>query len=82
MKKAVIVAAAISLALAGSAFAEDIKKSETFEQKKASISKRLEERANKTKEAHSCVQAAKNMDELKVCKEKHMKSMTDMEKTK
>ena len=82
MKKAAIAAAVISLALAGSAFAADNGQLQTFDQKKTSILKKLEDRINMAKEAQDCVQAAKTMDDLKVCREKHMAHMTEMEKMK
>ena len=74
MKKAIVIAA-ISLALAGSAFAADAGKPENFEQKKAEVLKLLDE-------AKTCVQAAKNHDDFKACKEKVEKARERFKKEK
>ena len=86
-KKTVILAAALSLALMGSAFAVDNGQSQkgpgpNFDQKKASIIKKLDERVKKTKEAQNCVQAAKTMDDLKVCRENRMEHLKEIENIK
>lgn len=80
MKKAAIVVAVISLALAGSAFAVDSGKPQTFDQKKASTLKMLNDRMNKTQEAQNCVQASKIMDDLKTCRKNYMDHLAEMEK--
>lgn len=51
-----------------------------FEQKKARILKRFEVREAKLQQQKACVEAAKNDDDLKACKEKygpHRRSSTD-----
>jgi len=74
MKKAIVVAA-ISLALAGSAFAADAGKSENFDHKKAQVLKLLDE-------AKTCVQAAKNHDDFKACREKIEQAKENLKKAK
>ena len=73
MKKAIVVAA-LSLTLAGSAFAVDSaqapKGGANLEQKRAEILKMLEEEK-------TCVQAAKSHDDLKVCRDKAREAMKE-----
>lgn len=82
MKKTAIMAVVISLALAGSAFAVDSGKAQTFDQQKASILKKLDERAKRTQDAQTCVQAAKTADDLKACRAKHAATIAEAEKAK
>ena len=82
MKKAAI-AVAISLALAGSAFAVDGGQSQNgpgpnFDQRKTDILKMLDERASRIQEEKNCVQAAKNHEDLKACREKQREKMEKM----
>jgi hypothetical protein len=81
MKKALVVAA-ISLALAGSAFAAEGDNAQTFEQKKAEMLKKIENRINKMQEDRSCVQSAKDHDSLKACNEKRKKMIEEEKKGK
>jgi len=82
MKKAAIVVA-ISLALAGAAFAVDAGQYQNgpgpdFDQRKTEILKMLDERASRIQEEKDCVQAAKNHEDLKVCREKQREKMEKM----
>jgi hypothetical protein len=75
MKKAVIATLILSLAFALPAFAVESNEppkgpAPTFEQKKAQILKRLDERSTKLQEEKACVQAAKNDNDLKACRDK------------
>ena len=81
MKRTVIaVAAALSLIFAVIAFAvEDIQPSAgtapNFEQMKADHLKRLDARMSSLQEEKVCVEAAKNQDDLKTCRQKNRASM-------
>ena len=75
MKRAVIATLILSLAFALPAFAAESNAppkgtAPTFEQKKAQILKRFDERSTKLQEEKACVQAAKNDNDLKACKAK------------
>ncbi len=78
MKNAMIAAAVLLLALAASAFAADVKQppnpsGQTFEQRQAQILKMFDERIAGLQEGKTCVQAAKNDDELRACRETQMR---------
>ena len=81
MKRVVIaVAAVVSLVFALTAFAiEGIQpQKETginFEQMKADHMKKLDERMNSLQEEKTCVQGAKNQDDLTTCRSKHKAEM-------
>jgi len=81
MKRVVIaVAAVVSLVFALTAFAiEGIQpQKETginFEQMKADHLKKLDERMNSLQQEKTCVQAAKNQDDLMACRSKHKAEM-------
>lgn len=83
MKRVVIaVAAVLSLVLALPAFAiEGIQlPKETginFEQMKADYLKKLDERVNSLQQEKTCVQAAKNRDDVKTCRSQHKAKMKD-----
>lgn len=49
-----------------------------FEQKKADILKLMDERIKGLQEEKACVQAAKNHDDLRACREKHRAEMKDV----
>jgi opacity protein-like surface antigen len=80
MKNALIAAAVLSLALAAPAFSADVKQppnpsGQTFEQRQAQILKVLDERISGLQEGRTCVQAAKNDDDLRICRQKHRAEM-------
>jgi hypothetical protein len=83
MKRAVIaLVAALSLVLAVSAFAIEGTQppKETvpnFEQMKADHLKKLEERITSLQQEKTCVQAAKNQDDLIACRSKHKAEMKE-----
>jgi hypothetical protein len=79
MKRAVIAATVLSLAFALPILAIESnaptnvpskKPALTFDQRKTQILKHLEERSTKLQEEKVCVQAAKNDEDLKVCRQK------------
>jgi hypothetical protein len=81
MKRAVVaIVTALSLVLAVSAFAIEGTQppKETglnFEQMKTDHLKGLDERINSLQQEKICVQAAKNQDDLMVCRSKHKAEM-------
>jgi hypothetical protein len=81
MKRGVIaVVAVLSLVFAVPAFAvEGIQPSAgtvpDFEQMKTDHLKRLDDRINSLQEEKACVQAAKNKDDIRVCRSKHKVEM-------
>jgi hypothetical protein len=90
MKRAIVsVAALLSLALAAPAFAaEETQPSAgttqpstgagaNFEQRKADHLKKLDDRINSLQGEKTCVQSAKNSDELRACRMKHKSWMKD-----
>jgi hypothetical protein len=73
--KTAIIAMAASLLFVATAFAADNapqpgEPGPSFEQRKADILKRIDERIARSQEEKTCVQAAKNHDDLKACREK------------
>jgi hypothetical protein len=82
MKRTFIAAALLSLAFSVPVFAADggqpqTGQAQTFEQKQAEILKMIDARAAGIQEQRSCVQAAKNLEDLKACRDK---AMAEMEK--
>ena len=82
MKKALIAAVALSLVLAVAAFAADSSQPgnvpvQNFDQRKADILKMLDERLASLQEAKTCIQAAKNNDDIKSCRDKHRAEMME-----
>jgi hypothetical protein len=82
MKKALISAAALALALAAPAFAADGNQppnpaGQTFEQRQAFILKMLDTRINSLQEAKVCTQAAKSDNDLRACRQKHVAEMQE-----
>lgn len=82
MKRTLIAAALISLAFAAFAFANEggqppTVPGQTFEQRQANILKMMDERIAGIQEGKTCIQAAKNDDDLKVCRKKHMAEMQE-----
>ena len=81
MKKVVIaVAAVVSLVFALTAFAvEGVQPPKetgvNFEQMKADHLKKLDGRINSLQQEKTCVQAAKNQDDLMTCRSKHKAEM-------
>ena len=80
MKKTVIAAALLSLACAVPTFAVEGNQSpaasgQTFEERQAHILKMIDGRISSLQEGKTCVQAAKNDNDLKTCREKHMSEM-------
>jgi hypothetical protein len=81
MKKA-LIAAALSLVLAIAAFAADTGQPgnvpvQNFDQRKTDILKMLDERLASLQEAKTCIQAAKNDDDIKTCRDKHRAEMME-----
>jgi hypothetical protein len=77
MKKTIIAAAVLSFALAAPAFAAGgdqppMGTGPNFDQRKAEILKALDAQMSSLQEAKTCIQAAKNHDAIKACREKHM----------
>ena len=82
MKKALIAAVALSLVLAVSAFAADSGRPQNipapnFDQRKSDILKMLDERMAGLQEAKHCIEAAKNHDDIRTCREKHRAEMME-----
>jgi hypothetical protein len=82
MKSALIAAVLLSLALVVPAFAAEggqppAASGQTFEQRQARILKMIDERIAGLQEGKTCVQAAKNDEDLKACRERHMSEMRD-----
>ena len=80
MKRTFIAAAVLSIVFAVPVFAADggqpqTGQTQTFEQKQAEILKMIDARAAGIQDQRSCVQAAKNLDDLKVCRDKAMAEM-------
>ena len=77
MKRGVIAAAAVlSLVFVVPAFAADGSQQTTtvtpnFEQMKSNHLQKLDERLTSLQQEKTCVQAAKNLDDLKACRSKH-----------
>jgi hypothetical protein len=82
MKSASITVILLSLAFAVTVFAVEggqppSMADQTFDQKQSHILKMLDERIASLQEGRTCVQAAKNDEDLKACREKHMTEMKD-----
>jgi hypothetical protein len=82
MKRTLIAAALLSLALAMPAFAGEEGQpptvpGQTFEQKQANTLKMMDERIAGLQEAKTCIQAAKSDEDLKACRKKHMAEMRE-----
>ena len=80
MKRTLIAAVLISLAFAVPALAAvdgqpPTVPGKTFEQRQANILKMMDERIAGIQEGKTCVEAAKNDDDLRACREKHMSEM-------
>lgn len=80
MKRASITAILLALAFAVPAFAIEGGQppnmtGQTFDQKQSHILKMLDERIASLQEGKTCVQAAKNDEDLKACREKHTAEM-------
>jgi Spy/CpxP family protein refolding chaperone len=83
MKRFVIAAAVLSLAVAAAAFAADSGTAPkgpnmSFEERKAEVLKHIDTRVTSLQEEKTCVQAAKTQDELRACKQKHHADMDHM----
>jgi len=73
--KTAIIAMAASLLFAAMSFAADNAPQPkgpgpNFEQRKADILKRIDERIARSQEEKTCIQAANNQDDLKACRDK------------
>ena len=82
MKRALITALLLSVALVVPAFAAESgpppsATGQTFEQKQARILKMLDERIAHLQEGKACAQAAKNNEDLRACREKQMAEMKE-----
>lgn len=80
MKRALSAVALLSLVFAVQAFAVDggnpaTSSGKTFEQRQANILKMIDERIASMQEGRTCVQAAKNDEDIKACREKQMAKM-------
>ena len=78
MKRQAIAAAVLSLALSATVFAAEATQPSAytdFEQIKANHLKKLEERISILQEEKSCMQSAKNRDDLNACRFKHREEM-------
>jgi len=83
MRKYVIAAAVLSLVVAAAAFAADSGAAPkgpnmTFEERQAEVLKHIDTRVSSLQEKRVCVQAAKNHDDLRACKQKHHAEMEKM----
>ena len=77
MKRTAVVAAVLSLAFAAPVFAvgggqPPMGPGPNFDQRKTEVLKKLNEQMSSLQEAKVCIQAAKNHDDMKACREKHM----------
>ena len=82
MKRTLIAAALLSLAFAAPALAAEggqppVAPGQTFEQRQAHVLKMMDERIAGLQEGKTCIQAAKNDDDLKACRKKHMSEMRE-----
>jgi hypothetical protein len=83
MKRVLIAAAVLSLLFVIPAFAADTaqppqnRTGQTFEQRQADILKMLDTRIAALQDGRTCVQVAKNEDDLRICREKHMAEMRE-----
>jgi hypothetical protein len=82
MKRTLIAAALLSLAFAVPALANEEGQppavpGQTFEQRQANILKMMDERIAAMQEGKTCIQAAKNDEDLKACGKKHMAEMRE-----
>ena len=82
MKTALTAAALLSLVFVVPSFAAEggqppNAQGQTFEQRQANILKMIDERIASLQEGKTCVQSARNDDDLKACKEKHMAEMRE-----
>jgi hypothetical protein len=80
MRGVLIAAAVLSLVVATAAFAAESGQApkgqgESFEEWKADILKHLDTRMSSLQEEKTCVQAAKNHDDLRGCRQKHHTEM-------
>jgi len=77
-----IAAIALSLVLVAAAFAADTGQPanapvQNFDQRKTDILKMLDERIASLQEAKNCIQATKNNDDIKLCRDKHRAEMME-----
>ena len=82
MKKAIIVAALLSLAFAAPILAAEggpppSAPGQTFEQRQANALKMIDGRIASLQEGKTCVQAAKSDEDLRACREKLMAEMRE-----
>jgi hypothetical protein len=82
MKRALIAAALLSLAFTVPALAVEggqppTVPGKTFEQRQANILKMMDERIAGLQEGKTCIQAAKNDEDLRACRQKHMAEMRE-----
>lgn len=73
--KTAMVAVAVSILFAAPAFSADIAQQPkgpglNFEQRKSDTLKRIDERIARNQEEKACIQASKNHDDLKACRDK------------
>jgi len=85
MKRTFIAAAMLSLAFAVPVLAADGGQPQqwqtpNFEQKQAEILKMIDARTASLQNDRACVQAAKTLDDLKVCKDNRDKALAEMDK--
>jgi hypothetical protein len=83
MRRTLVTAIVLSLALAVPAFAVDggqppNNQAPNFEQRKADILKNIDERIARIQEERTCVQAANSHEDLKACREKMRQEMEKM----
>jgi hypothetical protein len=83
MKRVLIAAAVLSLVVAAAAFAADSGPAPkgqgmSFEEQKADILKHIDTRMSSLQEGKACVQAAKNQDDLRACRQKQRAEMDQM----
>jgi hypothetical protein len=76
VKRAVITAVILSMVFAAAAFAAESNEppqgpAPSFEQRKAEVLEFLDQRITRQQQEKACVEAAKNPDELKACREKY-----------